>query len=76
MHGLWERLGRKVEGFFAADQAFAMADNTYDELCVVKAGALAKVPKVLDLIQAASRMIGYEKASKIVHYANNNDMTL
>jgi NADPH:quinone reductase-like Zn-dependent oxidoreductase len=31
-----------------------MADNTYAELCVVKAAVLAKVPKGLDLIQAAA----------------------
>jgi NADPH:quinone reductase-like Zn-dependent oxidoreductase len=31
-----------------------MADNTYAELCVVKAASLAKVPKGLDLIQAAA----------------------
>ena len=31
-----------------------MADNTYAELCVVKAANLAKVPKGLDLIQAAA----------------------
>ena len=31
-----------------------MADNTYAELCVVKAAILAKVPKGLDLIQAAA----------------------
>jgi NADPH:quinone reductase-like Zn-dependent oxidoreductase len=33
---------------------FAMADNTYAELCVVKVAILAKVPKGLDLIQAAA----------------------
>ena len=33
---------------------FAMADDTYAELCVVKAVILAKVPKGLDLIQAAA----------------------
>jgi len=33
---------------------FAMADNTYAELCVVKAAALAKVPTGLDLIHAAA----------------------
>src|SRR5208283_1307620 len=43
-----------VEGFSAGDQVFAMADNTYAELCVVKAAVLAKVPKGLDLIQAAA----------------------
>jgi NADPH:quinone reductase-like Zn-dependent oxidoreductase len=31
-----------------------MADDTYAELCVVKAAVLAKVPKGLDLIQAAA----------------------
>lgn len=48
------KIGPKVEGFSVGDQVFAMADNTYAELCVVKAAALAKVPKGLDLIQAAA----------------------
>jgi NADPH:quinone reductase-like Zn-dependent oxidoreductase len=43
-----------VEGFSIGDEVFAMADNTYAELCVVKAAVLAKVPKGLDLIQAAA----------------------
>jgi NADPH:quinone reductase-like Zn-dependent oxidoreductase len=48
------KLGPGVEGFSIGDQVFAMADNTYAELCVVNASALAKVPKGLDLIQAAA----------------------
>ncbi|MGB7600511.1 MAG: NADP-dependent oxidoreductase [Candidatus Sulfotelmatobacter sp.] len=48
------RIGAGVEGFSVGDQVFAMADNTYAELCVVKAAVLAKVPKGLDLIQAAA----------------------
>src|SRR5579862_9215770 len=48
------KIGAGVEGFSAGDHVFAMADNTYAELCVVKAAALAKVPKGLDLIQAAA----------------------
>jgi NADPH:quinone reductase-like Zn-dependent oxidoreductase len=48
------KVGPGVEGFSAGDQVFAMADNTYAELCVVKAAVLAKVPKGLDLIQAAA----------------------
>ena len=48
------KLGLGVEGFSIGDQVFAMADNTYAELCVVKASVLAKVPKGLDLIQAAA----------------------
>src|SRR5271167_3281494 len=48
------KLGPAVEGFSIGDEVFAMADNTYAELCVVKAAVLAKVPKGLDLIQAAA----------------------
>src|SRR6202451_2944962 len=47
-------VGPGVEGFSPGDQVFAMAANTYAELCVVKAAILAKVPKGLDLIQAAA----------------------
>ncbi|MGA7219020.1 MAG: NADP-dependent oxidoreductase [Candidatus Sulfotelmatobacter sp.] len=48
------KLAPGVEGFSVGDQVFAMADNTYAELCVVKAAVLAKVPKGLDLIEAAA----------------------
>src|SRR5581483_2023105 len=48
------KIGPGVEDFSVGDQVFAMADNTYAELCVVKAADLAKVPKGLDLIQAAA----------------------
>ncbi len=54
MAGTVVKLGPGVEGFAVGDQVFAMADNTYAELCVVKADVLAKVPKGLDLIQAAA----------------------
>jgi len=48
------KTGPGVEDYCAGDKVFAMADNTYAELCVVKAAVLAKVPKGLDLIQAAA----------------------
>jgi NADPH:quinone reductase-like Zn-dependent oxidoreductase len=48
------KIGPGVEGFSPGDQVFATADNAYAELCVVKAAALAKIPKGLDLIQAAA----------------------
>jgi NADPH:quinone reductase-like Zn-dependent oxidoreductase len=48
------KIGPEVEGFSIGDQVFSMADNTYAELCVVSAAILAKVPKGLDLIQAAA----------------------
>jgi NADPH:quinone reductase-like Zn-dependent oxidoreductase len=47
-------IGPGVEGFSAGDQVFAMVADAYAELCVVKAAILAKVPKGLDLIQAAA----------------------
>ena len=47
-------IGPGVEGFSIGDQVFAMADNSYAELCVVKVAVLAKVPKGLDLIEAAA----------------------
>jgi len=52
--GTVAKVGSGVEDVSVGDQVFAMADNTYAELCVVKAAALAKVPKGLDLIQAAA----------------------
>jgi NADPH:quinone reductase-like Zn-dependent oxidoreductase len=48
------KIGRGAEGFSVGDQVFAMAGETYAELCVVKATILAKVPKGLDLIEAAA----------------------
>jgi NADPH:quinone reductase-like Zn-dependent oxidoreductase len=54
MGGTVVKIGPGVDGFSVGDKVFAMADNTYAELCVVKAAVLAKVPKGLDLIQAAA----------------------
>jgi len=54
MAGTVFKLGPEVEDFSVGDPVFAMADNTYAELCVVRAAVLAKVPKGLDLIQAAA----------------------
>jgi NADPH:quinone reductase-like Zn-dependent oxidoreductase len=54
MAGTVVKVGPGAEGFSVGDQVFAMADNTYAELCVVSAAVLAKVPRGLDLIQAAA----------------------
>src|SRR6201992_2077796 len=48
------KVGPGVEGFSVGDRVFSMADNTYAELCVVKAAVLAKIPKGLDLVEAAA----------------------
>src|SRR5258707_9252025 len=52
--GTVAKVGSGVEGFSVGEPVFAMAADTYAELCVVKAASLAKVPKGLDLIQAAA----------------------
>jgi NADPH:quinone reductase-like Zn-dependent oxidoreductase len=54
MSGTVARIGPGVAGFSVGDRVFSMADNTYAELCVVNAAALAKVPEGLDLIEAAA----------------------
>src|ERR1700727_371910 len=54
MSGTVVKLGPGVEGFSVGDQVFSMADNTYAEICFGKAAVLAKVPKGLDLIEAAA----------------------
>jgi len=48
------KIGAGVADFFVGDQVFAMADNTYAELCVINPAVLAKIPKGLDLIRAAA----------------------
>ena len=52
--GTVAKVGSGVEGFSVGEPVFAIADDTYAELCVVKAASLAKVPKGLDLIHAAA----------------------
>jgi NADPH:quinone reductase-like Zn-dependent oxidoreductase len=54
MAGTVVKIGPGVEAFTVGNRVFAMADNTYAELCVVKANVLANVPEGLDLIQAAA----------------------
>jgi NADPH:quinone reductase-like Zn-dependent oxidoreductase len=54
MSGIVVKVGPGVEEFGAGNRVFAMADNTYAELCVVKADALADIPEGLDLIPAAA----------------------
>src|ERR1700722_19861912 len=44
MAGTVVEIGRGVRGFSVGDRGFAMADDTYAELCGVKAAGLAQVP--------------------------------
>jgi len=54
MAGTVVKVGPGVEAFTVGNRVFAMADNTYAELCVVKADVLADIPEGLDLIPAAA----------------------
>src|SRR5579863_1971937 len=54
MAGTVVSVGPGVEAFGAGNKVFAMADNTYAELCVVKADVLADIPEGLDLVEAAA----------------------
>jgi NADPH:quinone reductase-like Zn-dependent oxidoreductase len=54
LSGTVVKVGPEVEDFTVGDRVFAMADNTYAELCVVKADVLADIPEGLDLIEAAA----------------------
>jgi NADPH:quinone reductase-like Zn-dependent oxidoreductase len=48
------KIGVGVSDFSVGDRVFAMSDQTYAELCIVKASSLAKIPAGLDLIEAAA----------------------
>src|ERR1700683_2034110 len=47
LSGTVAKVGPGVDTFTAGDRVFAMADNAYAELCVVKADVLADVPNGL-----------------------------
>jgi NADPH:quinone reductase-like Zn-dependent oxidoreductase len=66
MAGTVVEIGRGVEGFSVGDRVLAMADDTYAELCVVKAAALAKVPRGLDLIEAAALPLATTTGNQLV----------
>jgi D-arabinose 1-dehydrogenase-like Zn-dependent alcohol dehydrogenase len=54
LSGTVVQVGPAVIGFSIGDKVLAWAYHTYAELCVVKAGLLAKVPDGLDLVEAAA----------------------
>ena len=54
LSGIVRAVGTGVTGFVPGDKVFALANHTYAELCIVKAGDLAKVPDGLDLVKAAA----------------------
>lgn len=60
--------GRDVKGFSTGDRVFGMAGQTYAELCVVKAEALAKIPAGLDLVEAAALPVVTTTGFQLITY--------
>ena len=52
--GVVRSVGYGVTEFSPGDKVFALAANTYAELCVVKAADLGRVPDGMDMAQAAA----------------------
>lgn len=60
------KTGTGVSGFSVGDMVFAMSDQTYAELGVVKAGSLAKIPAGLDLIEAAALPLATTTGNQLI----------
>ena len=54
LSGIVRGIGPGVSGFEPGDKVFALAGNTYAELCAVKASDLARVPEGLDLVRSSA----------------------
>jgi NADPH:quinone reductase-like Zn-dependent oxidoreductase len=69
LSGTVEKLGTGVEGFTAGDQVLAWAYHTYAELCAVKAILLARVPKGMNLVDAAALPLVTMTGSQLIYVA-------
>jgi NADPH:quinone reductase-like Zn-dependent oxidoreductase len=67
--GTVEKLGSGAEGFSVGDQVLAWAYHTYAELCAVQAGLLARVPKGMNLVDAAALPLVTMTGSQLVYVA-------
>src|SRR5579862_6691 len=67
LSGTIERLGTGVDGFSVGDQVLAWAYHTYAELCAVKADLLAKVPRGMNLIDAAALPLVTMTGSQLIY---------
>jgi NADPH:quinone reductase-like Zn-dependent oxidoreductase len=64
--GTVEKLGPGVSGFSIGDQVLSWAYHTYAELCAVNAALLAKVPKSMNLADAAALPLVTMTGSQLV----------
>ena len=69
LSGTVERLGAGVEGFSVGDQVLAWAYHTYAELCAVNADLLARVPKGMNLVDAAALPLVTMTGSQLIYVA-------
>ena len=67
LSGAVEKLGAGIEGFSVGDQVLAWAYHTYAELCAVKAGLLVKVPKGMNLVDAAALPLVTMTGSQLIY---------
>jgi NADPH:quinone reductase-like Zn-dependent oxidoreductase len=68
--GTVAKLGPGVARFSVGDRVFAWAFHTYAELCVVKAGILAKIPEEIDLVEAAALPLVTMTGSQLISMAS------
>jgi NADPH:quinone reductase-like Zn-dependent oxidoreductase len=69
LSGTVEKLGTGVEGFSEGDQVLAWAYHTYAELCAVNAALLARVPKGMNLVDAAALPLVTMTGSQLIYVA-------
>jgi NADPH:quinone reductase-like Zn-dependent oxidoreductase len=67
LSGTIERLGTGVEGLSVGDQVLAWAYHTYAELCAVEADLLAKVPRGMNLVDAAALPLVTMTGSQLIY---------
>jgi NADPH:quinone reductase-like Zn-dependent oxidoreductase len=66
--GIVTQVGQGVSGFAVGDRVFAQARATYAQLCAVAASNVVKIPRGLDLVDAAALptvgLTGYQLVTK------------
>lgn len=64
--GTIANVGAGVQGWSLGDRVIAFADQTYAELCAVNAATLVKVPKEMDVVDAAALPLVVTTGSQLI----------
>lgn len=67
--GVVRSVGKGVEGYTEGDEVFGRAGKTYAELLLADLTGLSKLPKGLDLIEAAALPVVLNTGEQIIHQA-------